>query len=98
MRPSGDLNDDLFLRMLVQLPNTLDPDYDKSPAKIVFGQPLHRSAFSFVNRFLKFTNRSTQRTWLEAWQAKEDALCLRTGRNNAALRTNSPYPTCLALW
>ena len=84
--PSGDLNNDLFLRALLQLRNT--PDCDMSPAEIVFGHPL-RDAFSFGNRLPKFTNRSIRRTWRKAWRAKKDALRLRAGRNNAALRTNS---------
>ena len=46
---SGDLNNDLFLRALLELRNTPDPDCDMSPAEIVFGHPLH-NAFLFVNR------------------------------------------------
>ena len=86
--PRGDLNIDLFLRGLLQLRNTPDPDCDMSAAEIVFGHPL-LDAFSFVNRLPKFTNRSIRRTWRETWRAKEDALRLRAGRNNAALRANS---------
>ena len=49
MSPSGNLNNDSFLRALLLLRNTADPHCDKSPAEIVFGQPL-RYAFSFVYR------------------------------------------------
>ena len=60
--PSGDLNNDLFLRALLQkLRNAPDPDYDMSPAKIVFGHLL-RDAFLFVNRLPKFTNCLIRRT------------------------------------
>ena len=38
--PNGDLNNDSFLRALLQLRNTLDPDCNFSPAEIVFGHPL----------------------------------------------------------
>ena len=60
-----DLNYDLFLRALLQLRNTPHPDCDRFPAEIVFGQPL-RDAFSFDNRFTKFTIRLIQCTWGEA--------------------------------
>ena len=70
--PNGDLNNDSFLRALLQLRNTRDPDCDLSPAEIVFGHPL-RDAFSFVNRLATFSNRFIRRTWREAWQTKEDA-------------------------
>ena len=73
--PSGDLNNDLFLRALLQLLNTPNPDCDMSTAKIIFGHPL-RDAFLFINRLPKFTNRSIRRTWRKAWQTKEDALRL----------------------
>ena len=82
--PNGDLDNDSFLRALLQLRNTPNPQCDLSPAEIVFGHPL-RDAFSFVNRQVTFTNRHIRRTWRKAWQAKEDALRLSAGRNDALL-------------
>ena len=82
--PNSDLDNDSFLRALLQLRNTPDPQCNLSPAEIVFGHPL-RDAFSFVNRLVTFTNRHIRRTWREAWQAKEDALRLSAGRNDALL-------------
>ena len=48
---SGSLNSDKFLRALLQLRNTPDPDCNVSPAQIIFGRPL-KDAFSFINRLL----------------------------------------------
>ena len=86
--PSGNLNNDLFLRVLLQLRNTLDPDCDMSPAEIDFGRPL-RDIFSFISLLSKFTNRSKRRLWHEAWRAKEGTLCTRAKGNNAELRSNT---------
>ena len=47
--PTGNLNHDGFLRAMLQLRNTPNPDCNVSPAQIVFGRPL-RDALSFVNR------------------------------------------------
>ena len=43
------INTDKFLRGMLQLRNTPDPDCKLSPAQILFGRPL-RDAFSFVDR------------------------------------------------
>ena len=44
---NGDLNNNSFLRALLQLLNTLDPDCDLSPAEIVFGHSF-RDAFRLL--------------------------------------------------
>ena len=53
--PTGSLNHDCFLRAMLQLRNTPDPDCNLSPAQILFGRPL-RDSFSFVNHLEKFSN------------------------------------------
>ena len=71
--PSGSLDNDKFLRGILQLRNTPDKDCKVSPAQIIFGKPL-RDAFSFVNREIKFTNPAISPLWRGAWNAKEEAL------------------------
>ena len=84
----GSLNNDNFLRAILQLRNTPDPDCDLSPAQIVFGRPL-RDAFSFVNRLEKFTNPNILPTWRQAWREKESALRQRYHRTSEALKTHA---------
>ena len=74
--PGGSLNNDKFLRGMLQLRNTPDPECKLSPAQVLFGRTL-RDAFSFVNRCPKFENQAIQPIWREAWTAKEDALRTR---------------------
>ena len=74
--PRGGLNNDRFLRGMLQLRNTPDPESKMSPAQVLFGKPL-RDAFSFVNRCPKYENPYIRPTWHDAWASKEDALRTR---------------------
>ncbi|KAJ8356489.1 hypothetical protein SKAU_G00192830 [Synaphobranchus kaupii] len=94
--PTGSLNHDRFLRAIIQLRNTPDPDCNLSPAQIVFGRPL-RGSLSFVNRLEKFSNPHIRPLWRQAWAAKEDALRTRMSRTTESLRAHSRPLRPLAL-
>lgn len=81
---SGSLDTDRFLRAILQLRNTPDPDCHVSPAEIVFGRPL-RDAFAFVSRTEKFQNPNVHPMWRDAWKSKETALRTRFTRTMESL-------------
>ena len=85
---SGSINNDKFMRGMLQLRNTPDPECKLSPAQVLFGRPL-RDAFSFVNRCPKFKNPAIQPIWREAWAAKEDALRTRFARSVEKLNSHA---------
>ena len=90
--PSGSLNTDKFLRAILQLRNSPDPDCNLSPAQIIFGRPL-RDAFAFVNRLERYSNPHIRPIWRDAWRAKEEALRERFHRTSEALTAHShPLP------
>ncbi|XP_032225565.2 uncharacterized protein K02A2.6-like [Nematostella vectensis] len=86
--PTGSLDHDRFLRAMLQLRNTPDPDCNVLPAQIIFGRPL-RDTLSFVNRLEKFSNPHVRPLWREAWAAKEDALRSRITRTAETLKEHS---------
>ena len=88
VNPSGSLNSDKFLKALLQLRNTPDPDCKLSPAEIVFGHPI-RDAFSFMNRLDKFSNTAINPIWREAWPAKESALQTRFVKTSEKLNEHA---------
>ena len=85
---SGSLDSDKFLKALLQLRNTPDPDCRISPAEIIFGRPI-RDAFSFINRLEKYSNEAIQPTWREAWAAKESALRTRFFKTSEKLNQHA---------
>ena len=90
--PDGSLDTDKFLRAILQLRNSPDPDCNLSPAQIIFGRPL-RDAFGFVNRLEKYTNPHIRPVWRDAWRAKEEALRERFHRTSEALNEHAhPLP------
>lgn len=86
--PTGMLDNDRFLRALLQLRNTPDPDCDISPAQIIFGKPL-RDSLLFVNRLEKFSNPNIRPTWREAWEMKESSLRTRYARSQESLNSHA---------
>ena len=92
--PSSDSNNDLFLRALLQLRNTPDPDSDMSPAEIIFGHSL-RYAFSFINRLPKFTNRSIRRTWRKRGEPKKTPFICELDATTR--QTAAPYVPCIVV-
>ena len=90
--PTGSLDDDRFLRAMLQLRNTPDPDCNISPTQIIFGRPL-RDTLSFVNRLEKFSNPHVRPLWRQAWAAKEQAIRSRITRTTESLKEHSrPLP------
>ena len=87
LSPSGSLNTDKFLRAILQLRNTPDPDCNISPAEIVFGRKL-KDAFTFINRANKFKNSNIKSVWHNAWASKEDALRTRFAKSMERLNTH----------
>ena len=57
--PGGSLNNEQFMRGVLQLNDTQDPAHKLSPAQVLFGSPLC-DAFSFINRYPKFQNPEIQ--------------------------------------
>lgn len=86
--PTGSLDHDRFLRAMLQLRNTPDPDCNLSPAQIIFDSPL-RDTLSFVNKLEKFSNPHIRPLWRQAWEAKEEALRTRLTRTTESLTTHS---------
>jgi len=86
--PAGTLNNDKFMRGMLQLRNTPDPECKLSPAQILFGHQL-RDAFTFLNRSPKFENPAIQPIWREAWAAKENALRTRFARSVEKLNSHA---------
>ena len=86
--PTGSLDHDRFMRAMLQLRNTPDPDCNLSPAEIIFGRPL-RGTLSFVNRLEKFSNPHIRPLWRQAWKAKEQALRTRITRTTESLKAHS---------
>lgn len=94
--PTGSLDQDRFLRAMLQLRNTPDLDCDLSPAQIIFGHPL-RGSLSFANKLDKFSHPHIRPLWRQAWAAKEDALRTRMSRTTESLKAHSRPLRPLAL-
>ena len=86
------MNPDQFLRAILQLRNTPDPDCQLSPAQVIFGRPL-RDSFAFASRLEKYSNHNILPLWRDAWEAKESALRQRYHRTTESLQEHCrPLP------
>ena len=86
--PTSNLDHDRFLRAILQLRNTPDPDSNLSPAQIIFSHPL-RDGLTFVNKLDKFSNPHVHPLWRHAWAAKEEALWTRIALTTESLKAHS---------
>ena len=71
--PTGSLDNDRFMRAMLQLHNTPDPGCNVSPSEVIFGKPV-RDAFLFSNRAQFLSHSSIGPQWKDAWKKKELAL------------------------
>ena len=83
--PNGALLNDRFLRAMLQLRNTPDPDCNLSPAEIVFGRRL-KDSFSFTNKLKRLSGSTVRPSWRVAWGQKELALRKRFTRWHESLK------------
>ena len=83
--PCGTINNDRFLRAILQLRNTPEADCNVSPAEIVFGRPM-RDNLSFTSRIIK---KSFSKRWQQAWSAKEEALRARFIKTSEKINLHS---------
>ena len=65
---------------MLQLRNTLDSDYQVSPAEIMYGRHL-QDGFAFLNKLDTFSNPAARPVWREACKLKEEALHTRFVKN-----------------
>ena len=85
--PLGTLDTDRFLKAMLQLRNTPDPDCGVSPAEIVFGRPLRDNL-----QFTDYLNgKHYSQRWRDAWSTKEEALRARFINSCEKLNQHARY-------
>ena len=89
IEPDGSINNDNFVRALLQLRNTPDRDCKLSPAEVLFGHQL-RDAMPQLDKSVPiFDSPQLHKSWRENWLSKERAIRTRMVKMCEKLEQNS---------
>ncbi|MBY0580465.1 MAG: DDE-type integrase/transposase/recombinase, partial [Rickettsiales bacterium] len=89
--PNGDLNNNAFMRAMLNIRNTPDPICQLSPAQILFGHPIRDAMPRIKTRVPMFDNDQFLKTWRHAWSAKEEALRTRYAKTLESLQEHTRF-------
>ena len=92
--PSGELENDRFIRELLTQRNTSDPGCKLSPAEVIFGRHL-RDTLPYIDKEkMAFNNSQFSDQWRYAWRLIEEAMKVRYVKTLEYLKEHSrPLPS-----